>query len=78
MTTNRLAWVGWTICAAGISLIALSITVAVLDDAGGVQIGQELGFAVFGFVGAVVFARQPGNRLGWTFLATVVAAGLQG
>jgi hypothetical protein len=76
----RLAWVLWFVvvglCVAGLALLLVS---------GGAAIPESFGFPgftalfalTFGSVGAIVIARQPGNRVGRVLLVAGLAAAAQ-
>jgi hypothetical protein len=75
-----IAWVVWLAAivptAAGLLLLALSWGAAI-PDAYGFRGFTALFAVTFGTLGAILVARQPGNRIGWVFVAAGIVSGIQ-
>ena len=75
-TAGRLAW-GLVALAL---LLLVSATVLSVVSGGGIDTGTEVSIwaigLAFAIVGVLIATRQPGNAIGWIFLAAAVGAGL--
>ena len=75
--------VAWAICFGTLGIVAVAIGLAIvnleaihdIDEANAIEIVLPIGFAI---LGGLVASRQPGNALGWLFLATAFCNGLPG
>jgi signal transduction histidine kinase len=74
-TAARLAWSLWVLVLLG---AATAIVLQNLQEAGRLDLEDVLFtmvFASMGALGALIVSRQPGNAIGWLFLATTLAGG---
>src|SRR5215470_3840602 len=71
MSTRRASWLAWSLAAAGRALLAINL------DMVGFNAAMIVLFGSCAVIGALAVSRQPGNLVGWLFLATGVVAAMQ-
>jgi hypothetical protein len=79
---RRASWIAWAAWLAGLAptiggLVLLALTWdASIPDSYGFRGFNALLAVTFATVGAIILARQPGNRVGWIFAATGIVSGV--
>jgi len=81
--TRSTARLAWGICFGTLAIVAAAIGLGIvnfpaihdIDEANAIEIVLPIGFAI---LGGLVASREPGNALGWLFLATAFCNGLPG
>jgi len=78
MSTRRASWLAWSLAAAGLAMLAAGGALLAINlDMVGFNAAMIVLFGSCAVIGALAVSRQPGNLVGWLFLATGVVAAMQ-
>jgi signal transduction histidine kinase len=78
MSTRRASWLAWSLAAAGLAMLAAGAALVAINlDMVGFNVPLIVLFGSCTVIGALAVSRQPGNLVGWLFLATGVVAAMQ-
>jgi signal transduction histidine kinase len=78
MSTRRASWLAWSLAAAGLAMLAAGAALVAINlDMVGFNVPLIVLFGSCAVIGALAVSRQPGNLVGWLFLATGVVAAMQ-
>src|SRR5215813_1693424 len=78
MSTRRASWLAWSLAAAGLAMLAAGGALLAINlDMVGFNASAIVLFGSCAVIGALAVSRQPGNLVGWLFLATGVVAAMQ-
>jgi signal transduction histidine kinase len=78
MSTRRASWLAWSLAAAGLAMLAAGGALLAINlDMVGFNAAMIVLFGSCAVIGALAVTRQPGNLVGWLFLATGVVAAMQ-
>jgi signal transduction histidine kinase len=78
MSTRRASWLAWSLAAAGLAMLAAGGALLAINlDMVGFTAAMIVLFGSCAVIGALAVSRQPGNLVGWLFLAIGVVAAMQ-